>query len=495
MRCLGRGWGSVNRLWEAVVSRRFLFVRFVPAAYVAAFLPVLFLLAAHGFDGVLQEQIDWVAAGDHLVHVLVSFAAGAYLGWRRRHTDRESKYAVIGAAGGLLLSLGYALVWLRELVRPELVSGLPHWWLYQYPLFVLAPLGFLLICVETSGAVDDLQQLRRERAGFQAVEAFSQTVGLMDRDAVLSETVTRMRELTRADACLLFLVDREADVLRVAAHWHHPGKYSQEYVERMVAFPCPRGHGLTGWVMQHEEPILVADTSRDPRAQKAPGQAVIEAKSNLIVPLKARGKLLGVLRLTKDGANQLTRTDQKAAMIFANHAAAALEGSQLYHRVLAASRTDHLTGLPNARAFHEALDEAVGAFKPFALLMIDADALKQVNDQLGHQAGDRLLIDLARAMRRDVGDSGRVFRYAGDEFLVILPDASREEAVAIAERIRASRSCSRIETPTGPIHTTLCVGVAGFPSDGMTAEELLIAADRAMYSAKREGKNGVRVAG
>ena len=122
--------------------------------------------------------------------------------------------------------------------------------------------------------------------------------------------------------------------------------------------------------------------------------------------------------------------------------------------------------------------------------MIDSDSLKQINDHYGHTAGDAHLNMLSRAIQRNVRDNDTPCRYAGDEFVIILPGSHVEEAVAVGERIRQEMDQRFAWRDAGMIGVTISVGAAEL-KPGMTAEELFSAADRAMYAAKQGGKNQV----
>lgn len=160
------------------------------------------------------------------------------------------------------------------------------------------------------------------------------------------------------------------------------------------------------------------------------------------------------------------------------------------------SLTDPLTGLFNSRHLMERLPAEIKRARRYghslALLLLDSDSLKQVNDRYGHQMGDELVKSTARMLRRTVRETDITFRYAGDEFVVIMPETSLEEAVQAAERIRAQIAEVGLDGEGEWIAVTASIGVAVFPEDGETPEELLRAADRAMYQAKRAGKNAVR---
>lgn len=149
--------------------------------------------------------------------------------------------------------------------------------------------------------------------------------------------------------------------------------------------------------------------------------------------------------------------------------------------------TDSLTGLPNRRHFHQAyvasLGQSVAANVPLALMLIDVDHFKDINDREGHPAGDDKLREVAAALDGVMRKGDLVARYGGDEFIVVAPDATREDALTLAERLRqAAVSCQ----------ASVSIGVALFPDDAQLHDGLVAAADAALYRAKQAGRNCVR---
>jgi diguanylate cyclase (GGDEF)-like protein len=161
------------------------------------------------------------------------------------------------------------------------------------------------------------------------------------------------------------------------------------------------------------------------------------------------------------------------------------------------ARSDDLTGLLNHGTFKEWLARAVVQRDPFSLIMLDLDEFKLVNDALGHQAGDRFLGDVARAIVAAGRDTDQVFRYGGDEFSLILPGTDGEGARTVAERISVAIRClagpGTVWQETG-VDSSASIGIASFPADGDSAEDVLLAADRACFVAKRRGRHGLATA-
>lgn len=163
------------------------------------------------------------------------------------------------------------------------------------------------------------------------------------------------------------------------------------------------------------------------------------------------------------------------------------------------SITDGLTGLYNRKHFMEVLASEVARATrcrhQFSVAMIDADHFKEYNDTLGHQAGDALLKGIGAVLRESLRSMDYASRYGGDEFIVLLPEASLDEAVEVAERIREKATTARLGGETKLAAVTVSIGVATFPEHGKTPEAIIAGADGALYHAKRNGRNRVVIAG
>jgi diguanylate cyclase (GGDEF)-like protein len=159
------------------------------------------------------------------------------------------------------------------------------------------------------------------------------------------------------------------------------------------------------------------------------------------------------------------------------------------------SDTDELTGLKNRRAFNTALgteiDKAARYDRPFSLLMLDSDDLKNVNDRFGHAIGDKLIITIAKVVQESLRKTDFLARFGGDEFVVILTETPRDRAIEVAERIRASVENTSFSSEGERVASTISIGIACFSRDSDSGEEMLARADKNLYESKRKGKNAV----
>jgi diguanylate cyclase (GGDEF)-like protein len=157
------------------------------------------------------------------------------------------------------------------------------------------------------------------------------------------------------------------------------------------------------------------------------------------------------------------------------------------------SETDPLTGLYNLRAFNiivdRAFNQAVRYSRPMSLVMIDSDNLKQVNDTFGHETGNRLLQQIVAGVKTQLRSTDVLARYGGDEFVVLLPETGTRGAREVAERIRRSVEATGLQVRDTIVPTTVSIGVASYPDDGVDLSLLLDKADKAMYRSKQEGRN------
>jgi diguanylate cyclase (GGDEF)-like protein len=262
------------------------------------------------------------------------------------------------------------------------------------------------------------------------------------------------------------------------------------------------GEGIAGKVASSGVPLLVDDIEKDSRVAM-PNRPRFKTKSLLCVPLKLKDRSIGVLNLSdKENGRIFSESDLNMLVSFANLASLMIERSWVLERSFMLERlsvTDHLTGLYNHRFLRNRLEEELNRSTRtgihLSIVFIDIDFFKIYNDFCGHLAGDAALRKTADILRAFVRDMDIVVRYGGEEFCIVLPDTTKEEAVVVAERIRQEIEKEKFPNeenlPLGRL--TASVGIASFPEDGHTFTTLVHSADLALYRAKANGRNRVEL--
>jgi len=224
----------------------------------------------------------------------------------------------------------------------------------------------------------------------------------------------------------------------------------------------------------------------------------------ICVPVMTQNGPIGLLTLHIPKANDSTDLDSNAARNrsilsgIADRLGTTLSGIELRTRLHEDSIRDPLTRLYNRRFLDDSLRRellrARRAETPLSVIMLDLDNFKRINDEYGHDVGDQVLMLLARQLSQVVREEDIVYRYGGEEFVIVLPGANVEVAKQRALDARRVTREMRIETDNGPLHVTLSAGVSTYPDHGNSEEELIIQADKALYVAKQSGRNRVRLA-
>jgi diguanylate cyclase (GGDEF)-like protein len=219
--------------------------------------------------------------------------------------------------------------------------------------------------------------------------------------------------------------------------------------------------------------------------------------SFLGVPVVFRDHAIGLIALYNTGSHAFAENDARVAELFANQVAIALDNSRRVEQMGKQAVTDELTGLYNRRAFAGMAEKEVGRARryqrPLSLIFFDIDHFKDVNDTHGHLVGDQVLRILTEKVTKTTRATDIVCRYGGEEFIVLMPEAGREEALAMAERLREMVSGITVVAAGRTLSLTISLGLAEFESGGdETLEDLIRRADKAMYSAKAAGRNTIR---
>jgi diguanylate cyclase (GGDEF)-like protein len=260
------------------------------------------------------------------------------------------------------------------------------------------------------------------------------------------------------------------------------------------------GEGLVGRVAARQAPLSVRDGARDPRFAP-PEDARVEPHALLLLPLVAGGETVGVVQFERDAPGHYTHRDMSRVRSLASQVAATIANMRMHRDIYNQAVTDGLTGLYNRRHVQTALIEerhrAVRYGHPLSVIMLDVDGFKSYNDTYGHPQGDLLLKMLADLLRENLRAVDTVGRYGGEEFIILMPETTKEEAAYTAERLRRSVADAVFpgfaDDPGMVVFKTISLGVSTFPHDTDDAQTLVSLADQALYRAKRGGRNQVVV--
>lgn len=309
---------------------------------------------------------------------------------------------------------------------------------------------------------------------------------------VLEAILKQAERLIGPTAWALLLVDEPSGelVLEVA---------SASLGEHRKGVRLEQGEGIGGWVALHGRPLLLPDVQKDGRfAAHVALHMPFAARSIACVPLMIKERIIGVVELINSyDEPPFTAADVTTISALADFAAIALENARNYDRINELVITDDLTGLYNSRYFEQLLDTEIERASRYgtclSLVFLDLDHLKSVNDAHGHLVGSRMLSEFGRLIGDNIRSSDMAARFGGDEYAVVLPQTSREQAVAMAAKLLDLMLSAGFCADDGqPIRLTASFGVASFPQDAQTRVELIRAADMAMYDAKRAGRGVIR---
>jgi len=261
------------------------------------------------------------------------------------------------------------------------------------------------------------------------------------------------------------------------------------------------GQGIAGWVAQHDEAVIVPDVSQDTWFfGKVDEKTKMETQSIVAVPVRIRDRCLGVIELINCvGSEGFEQRDLALLEALADFAAIAIENARHVQRIHELTITDDCTALYNARHMNFILETEIYRSQrysyEFSLVFIDLDHFKLVNDTYGHLMGSKLLAEIGLMLKGTCRLIDFAFRYGGDEFVILLPQTSKENACIVARRMhKMIREAKWLVGDGLSITITASVGVASYPVDSKTKVELLHLADEAMYLVKNTNRDSVAAA-
>ncbi|HXI79310.1 MAG TPA: diguanylate cyclase [Verrucomicrobiae bacterium] len=345
-----------------------------------------------------------------------------------------------------------------------------------------------ILADQAATALESARNLARSRdlAGELRLllDVSSELAASLDSRQVANVLAGHLATVMGVDECAISRWDRDGE--RVASLGYYPAVPADELEPFFDVRLYPRT--LQALVDQVTITIDIEDPEADPAEVRL--LAAAGHQSLVMLPLIAKGQSIGLVELMSGAAIDMNAERLSLVRTIANEASIALENARLYEEARDLADRDPLTGFFNHRYFHERFgQEAVRSrrgHRPLSLLMLDLDDFKLVNDTFGHVLGDEVLRFTADLIRRTLRGSDVPARYGGDEFAILLPDASPDEAALTAERLTTAFAETAFSTASGlAVPIGISVGAATFPVDGRTAAELIAVADAGLYRMKR----------
>jgi diguanylate cyclase (GGDEF)-like protein len=341
-----------------------------------------------------------------------------------------------------------------------------------------------MIADQVVAVLENIRLYHKEKAYSEALEAFFKSsinlTASLDTNQVLNSILKSAMGLFKdAEDAHIFLY--ENDVLKFgAANWAD--------AENNQQFSEPRQNGMTYTVARSGQPVIVRDMRDHPLFI---GADPSWRGSIIGLPLTFGERVIGVMNIAFKDARDYRDMELRLLRSLGDQAAIAIENARLHAIINQQAHTDALTGLPNRRAFDERLDEEIRRCKrynhQFALVMLDINKFKRVNDTYGHPFGDIVLGKLADCLRHSVRDTDFIARYGGDEFVMLLLESGKLNAELILKNLKLEIEQCPIHTPDGSVEALyISAGFAIYPIDAVEEAQLVHLADERLYNDKKE---------
>lgn len=384
----------------------------------------------------------------------------------------------------LLVSLGILLVLRFKLAR-------------QQSLFTFQKQDLLeknnLIVAEIQKEKDVIDSFKEKIVNYSQLKNVVEKLGASLSRLETANTLT-------SESCRLFGSGQDITAI---LYLFHPGSgelallASHRGIEP-VSLKLKKGDLFDNWVVKHLQPLLVEDAKSDFRfdMDRASGDECRVIRSLICVPMILGNKTIGLLRVDSCHQHKFRTEDLRILTAIGDVGAVAIENAQLYEHVQDLAIRDSLTGLYLRRYVLERMSQEMSrelrVKKELSFMMIDLDNFKKYNDRFGHMAGDIVLRTVGMILADYFKQPGNlVCRYGGEEFVVLLPDCSKEKALELAENIRKRIEAQNIILRRERTSVTVSIGVATFPRDAQLRDEIIQKADEALYHAKQKGRNQV----
>ncbi len=315
----------------------------------------------------------------------------------------------------------------------------------------------------------------------------------LNLDSILQTIMEKMAEYFRPDTWSLLMVDEQKNELYFAIA---VGAAAEALSEARLKV----GEGIAGWVAKHGEALIVPDVQHDPRfSSRVDEMTQWQTRSIICMPLRSKHRVLGVIQLVNANVQGLSEQELFFLQSLCDFAAISIENAKAVEKIQELTITDDCTGLFNARHLYKTLETEVYRSArfgyQFSVIFIDLDHFKQVNDTHGHLVGSRLLAEIGYLIKEQLRLIDFAFRYGGDEFVVLLPQTSKDQAVVVAKRLQESLRTGNFCKEQGlSLNVRASMGLATFPHDAQTPHDISRQADEMMYMVKNTTRDNIGVA-
>jgi diguanylate cyclase (GGDEF)-like protein len=315
----------------------------------------------------------------------------------------------------------------------------------------------------------------------------------LNLDSVLQTIMQKMAEYFRPDTWSLLMVDETTDELYFAIA-------VGPAADSLKTLRLKMGEGIAGWVAKHGESLIVPDVYTEPRfAKRIDEMTKWQTKSVICVPLRAKHRSLGVIQLINCPMETFGDNEMFFLNALCDYAAIAIDNARAVERIQELTITDDCTGLYNARHLYKTLEAEVYRSArfghEFSVIFIDLDHFKSVNDTHGHLVGSKLLAEVGYVIKSHLRLIDYAFRYGGDEFVILLPQTSKEAALIVARRLLEVMRISEFMATEGlKLNVRCSMGLATYPEDAKSAHEIIRQADEMMYSVKNTTRDNIAIA-
>jgi diguanylate cyclase (GGDEF)-like protein len=315
----------------------------------------------------------------------------------------------------------------------------------------------------------------------------------LDLDSILQTIMEKMAEYFRPDNWSLLMVDEKQEELYFAIA-------VGPKAEALKNLRLKIGEGIAGHVAKYGKQEIVHDVRKDRRFAKRIDEMIEwETQSIICMPLRSKLRVLGVIQLIN--VDMAHFGDQEAFFLqsICDYAAIAIENARAFEKIQELTITDDCTGLYNARHLYKTLETEVYRSArfgyEFSVLFIDLDHFKQVNDTHGHLVGSKLLAEIGYLVKAQLRLIDFAFRYGGDEFVILLPQTSKDSALVVARRLRDSQRASAICKEEGlNLNVRASIGLATYPHDAKAPHDIIRQADEMMYMVKNSTRDNIGIA-